>query len=60
MNKRTSSALAGAAVTMAVGTAAYMLSAKTTTAQRRKMRSAANKAVKTAGAVMENINYMMK
>ena len=52
-----STALTGAAVTMAVGGAAYMLNNKK---GKRKVKKNAAKAVKAVGNFVDNISYMMK
>ena len=59
MKRQTMGALTGAAITMAVGTAAYLVSTRTTKSQRRKIRHTADRAMRTVGNVVDNIQTMM-
>ncbi len=60
MNRTTSTALTGLAVTMAVGTAAYMMSGKNMKSQRKALKKNAGKAIRTVGNFIDNVSYMMK
>lgn len=58
MNKIITSAITGAAVTMAVGTAAYMASGKN--GKKRQMKKTAAKAVHAVGEIVNGIGSAMR
>lgn len=58
MNRTVSSVLKGAAAGAVVGTAAYMTMG-TSKSKARQMKKKASKAMKTVGAVFENLSAMM-
>jgi len=60
MSRIVTSAVTGAAVAAAVGTAAYMMSAKSMGAQRRKFKRSAGRAIRTMGDIIGNVSQMIK
>lgn len=60
MNKLMTSALTGAAATMAVGAAAYMMNGKSPAKKRRQMKKTAVKAVQAVGEIVNGISDVMK
>ncbi len=61
MRKRTGTALAGLAMGLAAGTAAYMLNNHSSMkSQKKALRKTATKAVKTVGDIVDNFNYMVR
>ncbi|MCI8441571.1 MAG: hypothetical protein HFG27_03450 [Provencibacterium sp.] len=60
MNKLMTSALTGAAVTMAVGTAAYVMNGKSPAKKRRQMKKTATKAVQAVGEIVSGISDVMR
>lgn len=59
MSKSVGTILTGAAVTAAVGTAAYMLSGKSKKNSAKQLKRKMGKAVQTAGDIIGNISNMM-
>ncbi len=60
MNRSTTNAVAGLALGIAAGTAMYAASNMTTARQRRKMKKAADRAMKNVGSFVNDMSYMMK
>ncbi len=60
MNRSTTGAVAGLALGIAAGTAVYAAANMTTARQRRKMKKAADRAMKNVGSFVDNMSYMMK
>lgn len=60
MNKLMTSALTGAAVTMAVGAAAYAMNGKSPAKKRRQMKKTAVKAAQTVGEIVNGISNAMR
>lgn len=58
-NMNTTAAITGIALTMAAGTAAYMMTTKGSNAQKRKLKKNATKALKTVTGVIDNVSNMM-
>ena len=50
----------GAAVGIAVGTAAYMMAGKSMKPQRKKLKKGMDKAMGTLSHLVDNITYMVK
>ncbi len=59
MNKATTTAMTGAAVAMAAGTAAYMLSRNKNHTGKALKKNAA-KTIKTLGSVLNSVEQMMR
>lgn len=59
MGKSVGTILTGAAVTMAVGTAAYMMSGKGSKRATKQLKKKAGKAVQAVGDIVDNISNMM-
>lgn len=59
MSKQVGTILTGAAVTAAVGTAAYMLSGKSKKTSAKQIKKKVGKAVQAAGDIVDNISNMM-
>lgn len=59
MTKSVGSILTGAAVTAAVGTAAYMLTGKSKKKSAKQLKKTVGKAVQAAGDIVDNISNMM-
>ena len=60
MNKTMGSAATGIALGLAAGTAVYAAANMTTGRQKRKMKKAANRAIKDVSNFVDNVTYMMK
>lgn len=60
MNKIVSSAITGAVVTAAVGTAAYMMNGKSPAKKRRQMKKNAVKAMQTVGGIVDGITSAIR
>jgi hypothetical protein len=61
MRRNITSAVTGMAVGMLAGTAAYMMSGRNTVNfSARKLRKGAEKALKNAGTIIENVSDMMR
>lgn len=60
MNKLITTALTGAAVTMAVGTTAYMINSKTPARKRAKMKKTAVKAAHAMGDIVNGITSAIR
>lgn len=60
MNKLVSSAITGAVVTAAVGTAAYLMNGKTPARRRRNMKKNAVKAMNAVGGIVDGISSAMR
>ena len=58
MNKRVAPAVTGLAVTMAVGTAAYLVASKTM--HRNSFKGSAGKALPAVEGMVDNVASMMK
>ncbi|HIY09425.1 MAG TPA: hypothetical protein H9680_08820 [Firmicutes bacterium] len=58
MNKRVAPAVTGLAVTMAVGTAAYLVASKTM--HRNSFKRSAGKALRAVEGMVDNVASMMK
>ena len=52
--------ITGAAVTMAVGTAAYMMSGKSSKENKKQLKKTATQAIQAVGDVVDGITTMMK
>lgn len=59
MNKIVSTAITGAVVTAAVGTAAYMMNGKNPAKKRKQMKKNAMHAMQTVGGIVEGITSAM-
>ncbi|RGB63736.1 hypothetical protein DW086_13715 [Harryflintia acetispora] len=59
LNKMVSNALTGVAVTMAVGTAAYMMTQKSPAKKRRQMKKTADRAIHAVGEIVDGISSVM-
>lgn len=59
MNKFVSTALTGAAVTAAVGTAAYLMNGKSPAKKRRQMKKTAAKTAQAVGDIVQGITTAM-
>ena len=59
MNRTTATAMTGMAVAAAAGTAAWMMHQRQ---QRpaKKLKQGANKAIKTLGSVLDQVEYLMR
>lgn len=61
MNSKTSTTImTGIAATMAVGTAAYLMSSNSPKARRKQFQKKAGQAIQAVGDVMDGITSMMK
>lgn len=60
MNRNVTNAVTGLAITAAVGTAAYVITTKSSASQRKKFKKNAGKAVRAVENVIENVAYMMR
>lgn len=58
--KMTSSVVSGIAATMAVGTAAYLLSGRSPKARKKQLQRKAGQAIQAVGEVMDGLSSMMK
>ncbi|MEG1778819.1 MAG: hypothetical protein RR263_01865 [Oscillospiraceae bacterium] len=52
--------IAGTAVSMAVGTAAYVMSSKSMKSKRRTIKKNAGKMVRAMGDIADNLSYMVR
>ncbi len=59
-NKTTSSIVGGIAATMAIGTAAYMLSGRTPKARKKQLQKKAGQAIQAVGEVVDGLSTMMR
>ena len=59
MNKMLTSAWTGAAVTAAVGTAAYLMNGKSPAKKRKQIKKTATKAIQAVGEIMDGISTVM-
>ena len=59
MNKMLTSALTGAAVTAAVGTAAYLMNGKSPVKKRKQIKKTATKAIQAVGEIVDGISTVM-
>ncbi len=59
-NKTTSSIIGGLAATMAVGTAAYMLSGRGPKARKKQLQKKAGQAIQAVGEVVDGLSSMMR
>ncbi|MEG1774686.1 MAG: hypothetical protein RR320_07520 [Oscillospiraceae bacterium] len=60
MNKNLTSTMAGVAVGMVAGTAAYMMSGHSAHGQTKKLKKSAARAVRSAGAVIDTVSQLMR
>ena len=60
MIKTATNVMKGAAVGIAVGTAAYMMAGKSMKPQRKKLKKGMDKAMGTLSHLVDNITYMVK
>ena len=61
MNTKTNAALiTGLATTMAVGTAAYLMSGKSPKARKKQLQKKAGQAIQAVGEVVDGLSMMMK
>lgn len=61
MNRKASAAITTACVSMAVGTAAYMVAGNKSTASRaRKLKKSTGRALRQVGEFIDNVSYMVK
>ena len=58
--KMTGSIVSGIAATMAVGTAAYLLSGRGPKARKKQLQRKAGQAIQAVGEVMDGLSAMMK
>lgn len=61
MNKKTGAAITTACVSMAVGTAAYMMTNNKSSAMKaKKLKKSTGRALRQVGEFIDNVSYMMK
>lgn len=61
MNRKATAVITTACVSMAVGTAAYMMSGnKASKARAKKIKKSTGKAIRQVGDFIDNVSYMMK
>lgn len=60
MNRSATGVMTGLAVGLAAGTAMYAATNMTTARQRRKMKKAANRAMKNVEGIVSDMAYIMK
>ena len=60
MHKGMGSAVTGVALTMAVGTAAYLMASRSMKPQRKAIKRTANKAMRAVEDVVDNVSSMMR
>lgn len=60
MNRTATGMMTGLAVGLAAGTAMYAATNMTTARQRRKMKKAANRAMKNVEGIVSDVAYIMK
>lgn len=60
MNRSVTGAMTGLAVGLAAGSAVYAAANMTTARQRRKMKKAANRAMKNMEGIVSDVAYIMK
>lgn len=60
MNRTATGMMTGLAVGLAAGTAMYAATNMTTARQRRKMKKAANRAMKNMEGIVSDVAYIMK
>ena len=62
MNRKTTAAITTAAVGVAMGTAAYMMTTNGKSSQKRvrKIKKTAGAAIRQVGDFIDNVSYMMK
>ena len=60
MNRPATGVMTGLAVGLAAGTAVYAAANMTTARQRRKMKKAANRAMKNVEGIVSDMDYIVK
>ena len=61
MNNKTNTAIiTGLATTMAVGTAAYLMTGKSPKARKKQLQKKAGQAIQAVGEVVDGLSTMMK
>ncbi len=60
MDNKTTGIIGGLAATMAIGTAAYMLSGNSPKARKKQLQKKAGQAIQAVGEVVDGISTMMR